>query len=218
MTLVWGGDAAADGDPAERQADDQAQAEPRPVVPARSGWTARRISLATIALLLAAWALASALQPVSPVFMPSPLAVARKFVVVWNDGFVDATLLAHLGANLGRVFAALVAATLVGIPVGIAIGTSEVGRGIFDPLLEFLRLAASSPTWIFRPSPRGARRPWGSAWRTGRGRLRRWWPPTRSWNSTASPASAFHCASSRRSPAAARLHRGSGQYRPSSPD
>ena len=51
----------------------------------------------------------------------------------------DATLAAHLAASLARVFAALIAALAIGIPVGIAIGTSTIGRGIFDPLLEFLR-------------------------------------------------------------------------------
>ena len=33
----------------------------------------------------------------------------------------------------------MVAAVVVGVPVGLAIGISTVGRGIFDPLLEFLR-------------------------------------------------------------------------------
>ena len=72
-------------------------------------------------------------------FLPSPQAVAAKFVTVATTGFVDATLLQHLAASLGRVFAALVAALLIGIPVGLAIGLSTIGRGIFDPLLEFLR-------------------------------------------------------------------------------
>jgi taurine transport system permease protein len=73
------------------------------------------------------------------VFLPSPQAVAAKFVTVATTGFVDATLLQHLAASLMRVFAAIVAAILIGIPVGLAIGLSTIGRGIFDPLLEFLR-------------------------------------------------------------------------------
>jgi taurine transport system permease protein len=105
----------------------------------RKGWSARRISLLTMLVVLAAWALTAALHLVSPVFLPSPLAVASKFVTVTTDGFVDSTLFVHLGVSLARVFAALVAAVVVGVPVGIAIGASTVGRGIFDPLLEFLR-------------------------------------------------------------------------------
>lgn len=102
-------------------------------------WTSQRISLATLAVLIALWALVAELRLVSPVFLPSPAAVAGKFVTVSANGFADASLWTHLGASLGRVFAALAAALAVGVPVGLAIGLSPVGRGIFDPLLEFLR-------------------------------------------------------------------------------
>lgn len=105
----------------------------------RKRWSARWISLATIVAMLAVWALTAALGLVSPVFLPSPAAVAAKFVSVATEGFVDSTLLEHLGVSLARVFAALIASLIVGVPVGIAIGMSTVGRGIFDPLLEFLR-------------------------------------------------------------------------------
>lgn len=110
-----------------------------PQVARRAQWSSRRISALTILVLFAAWALASYVEVVPAVFLPSPLAVARKFALVATDGFVDATLLSHLGASLGRVFAALAASALVGIPVGLAIGATRVGRGVFDPILEFLR-------------------------------------------------------------------------------
>jgi taurine transport system permease protein len=102
-------------------------------------WTARRISAVTILALLTGWALAAELALVPALFLPSPLAVARKFILVSTAGFVDSTLLGHLLASLGRVFAALIGATVVGIPVGLAIGASKFGQGIFDPILEFLR-------------------------------------------------------------------------------
>ncbi|TPK13480.1 ABC transporter permease subunit [Mesorhizobium sp. B2-5-7] len=105
----------------------------------RTGVSARMVSAATILAVLALWTLSARLQLVSPVFLPSPLAVWNKFIVVISDGFVDATLPQHVVASLARVFAALAAAILVGVPVGLAIGISTVGRGIFDPLLEFLR-------------------------------------------------------------------------------
>ncbi|MDF3152620.1 ABC transporter permease subunit [Mesorhizobium sp. XAP10] len=107
--------------------------------PKRKGVSARAVSVMTILVVLALWALSARLQLVSPVFLPSPVAVWNKFITVARDGFVDATLLQHAVASLGRVFAALVAAILVGVPVGLAIGISTIGRGIFDPLLEFLR-------------------------------------------------------------------------------
>ncbi|TIV68791.1 MAG: ABC transporter permease subunit [Mesorhizobium sp.] len=105
----------------------------------RTGVSARLISALTILALLAAWTVSAELQLVSPVFLPSPAAVWAKFVVVARDGFVDATLLQHVTASLWRVFAALIVAIVVGVPVGLAIGISRIGRGVFDPLLEFLR-------------------------------------------------------------------------------
>ncbi|MET2829987.1 ABC transporter permease subunit [Mesorhizobium shangrilense] len=107
--------------------------------PTRRGVSARMVSAVTILAVLAIWALSARLQLVSPVFLPSPVAVWNKFIVVARDGFVDATLAQHIIASLGRVFAALIAAIVVGVPVGLAIGISTIGRGIFDPLLEFLR-------------------------------------------------------------------------------
>ena len=105
----------------------------------RTGISARPISAITILVLLAAWTLSARLQLVSPVFLPSPAAVWAKFVAVAGDGFVDATLLQHIAASLWRVFTALIVTIVVGVPVGLAIGISKVGRGVFDPLLEFLR-------------------------------------------------------------------------------
>jgi taurine transport system permease protein len=106
---------------------------------ARRKISSRVVSAITIALMLLLWAISAELKLVSATFLPSPEAVAIKLVTVATTGYVDATLLQHLAASLGRVFAALVFAILVGIPMGLAIGLSTVGRGIFDPLLEFLR-------------------------------------------------------------------------------
>ncbi len=116
-----------------------ASAARHPAVFPRRSVSARLVSLLTILAMLGLWQLASTLALVSPVFLPSPAAVASKFVKVATEGFVDATLLQHLGISLARVFGALVLALLAGVPIGIAIGASTIGRGIFDPLLEFLR-------------------------------------------------------------------------------
>lgn len=107
--------------------------------PRKAGDRTWIVSLVTLLALLGLWSLSAGLGLVSPVFLPSPLAVAAKFQTVAANGFADATLWAHLGSSLARVFSALVVAVAVGLPVGLAIGLSPIGRGIFDPLLEFLR-------------------------------------------------------------------------------
>lgn len=97
------------------------------------------ISAITIAAILGLWGLAAAYALVSPVFLPSPRQVAVAAYNLVVTGFVDATLAEHMGASLYRIFGALVASILIGIPAGLAIGTSRVGRGILDPVVEFLR-------------------------------------------------------------------------------
>lgn len=93
----------------------------------------------TVASLLAAWWLFSHFGAASPLFAPTPEAVARQLARVWSAGFADATLWEHLTASLGRVFAALALAVVTGIPAGVAIGMHPVARGALGPLIEFYR-------------------------------------------------------------------------------
>ncbi|WP_313531943.1 ABC transporter permease subunit [Shinella sp.] len=97
------------------------------------------ISTLTVAVIIGLWGLASAYALVSPVFLPSPRQVVIALYNLVVKGFVDATLAEHVGASLYRIFGALIASILIGIPAGLAIGTSRVGRGILDPIVEFLR-------------------------------------------------------------------------------
>ncbi|AXF03630.1 ABC transporter permease subunit [Paraburkholderia hospita] len=99
----------------------------------------RWISAATVIVLIAAWGIASRLELVSPVFMPSPAAVAKKFVTVAIDGSSNATLLEHTLASLHRMLAALLLAIVTAIPVGILTGMNRVAQAIVDPLIEFYR-------------------------------------------------------------------------------
>lgn len=109
-------------------------ARPRPArVPP---WLA---TLLTVAALLALWWLAASLGWVSPVFLPHPAKVLAAVSRLVGAGYVDGTLFEHAGASLGRVFSALAASVLVAVPIGLAIATSPLGRGILDPLIEFIR-------------------------------------------------------------------------------
>jgi taurine transport system permease protein len=106
----------------------------RPAIPSRL-----LISAATIASLLALWWAASAFGAVPALFLPSPATVLARLGRIATDGFMDATLAQHLGASLFRVFTALAVSLVIGVPAGLAIGLSTVGRGILDPIVEFLR-------------------------------------------------------------------------------
>lgn len=97
------------------------------------------ISGLTVAVLIGLWSLAASLKLVSPVFLPSPLTVLKSLGTLITVGFVDSTLAQHTLASLGRIFGALAAAILIGVPSGIAIASSRFGKGILDPIVEFLR-------------------------------------------------------------------------------
>ena len=97
------------------------------------------ISLATVLALLVIWAVAAAYSVVSPVFLPSPLTVAKALYTLNVTGFVDSTLAEHAFASLLRIFGGLAVSLVIGIPAGLAIATSRVGKGILDPIVEFLR-------------------------------------------------------------------------------
>jgi taurine transport system permease protein len=101
--------------------------------------TTLMISGLTIIALILLWASASSLKLVSPVFLPSPLTVLQSLGTVATIGFVDSTLVQHTLASLGRIFGALAAAIVIGVPAGVAIASSRVGKGILDPIVEFLR-------------------------------------------------------------------------------
>lgn len=98
------------------------------------------LSVATLAVLLAIWWAVTALQLISPLFLPSPWQVLQKLLTIAGpQGFMDATLWQHLAASLTRITIALVLAAIVGVPVGIAMGLSPTVRGILDPLIELYR-------------------------------------------------------------------------------
>lgn len=96
-------------------------------------------SALTVVVLLGLWGLAAEYGAVSPVFLPAPWTIAASLWSIATVGFVDSTLLQHVGASLGRVLAALVVSLAIGIPAGLLIATTRIGKGILDPIIEFLR-------------------------------------------------------------------------------
>ena len=98
------------------------------------------LSGATLLVLLTVWWMVTALQLITPLFLPPPQRVWHQLLTIGSSaGFMDATLWQHLTASLTRVVIALLAATLIGVPVGILMGLNATVRGILDPLIELYR-------------------------------------------------------------------------------
>jgi len=74
-----------------------------------------------------------------PIWLPSPEAVAARFVEIASQGYQNFTLWEHLGWSLFRVLLGFLLGSLVGIPLGYAMGLSSWFRGWFDPIVEFMR-------------------------------------------------------------------------------
>jgi taurine transport system permease protein len=94
------------------------------------------ITLLSALGLLAAWALAAELQLVKPLFLPSPVDVARQFWSVAVDGFSNATLAQHVGTSLVRILAGFAIASAIGVPLGLAMGLNRWVRGIANPPIQ----------------------------------------------------------------------------------
>lgn len=97
------------------------------------------ISVVTVVVLLALWALVTSMGWVKPLFLPKPQAVFQQFYEYLTGQANDKPLWQHFAASMFRVFSAFALACVTAIPVGIAMGMSRVARGIFDPPLEFYR-------------------------------------------------------------------------------
>lgn len=97
------------------------------------------ISVVTVVVLLALWALVTNMGWVKPLFLPKPQAVFQQFYEYLTGQANDKPLWQHFAASMFRVFSAFALACVTAIPVGIAMGMSRVARGIFDPPLEFYR-------------------------------------------------------------------------------
>ncbi|WP_047456817.1 ABC transporter permease subunit [Rhizobium rhizogenes] len=123
----------------EKIATVAAKSDALPVTKNSSSGSTLWISLATVLALLVIWAIAAAYSVVSPVFLPSPWTVAKALYALNVTGFVDSTLVEHAFASLLRIFGGLAVSLVIGIPAGLAIATSRVGKGILDPIVEFLR-------------------------------------------------------------------------------
>jgi taurine transport system permease protein len=101
------------------------------------------VSAASVACFVGLWALATATGWVSPLFLPSPMAVAQAAGKLVASG----ELWRAIGASSARVFAGFALAALVAVPLGVAMAVAWPVRAIFVPFISLLR-PLPSITWI----------------------------------------------------------------------
>src|SRR5499427_9206487 len=113
----------------------------------RWSWLRQRAGLAikvlSVLAFLALWTASTELGWVSPIFLPSPAAVARQADKLMHGGDLwDAIL-----ASSRRVFLGYAIAAGVAVPLGIVMGVWWPAKAVMDPFISLLR-PLPSITWI----------------------------------------------------------------------
>ncbi|MBF3060273.1 ABC transporter permease subunit, partial [Pseudomonas aeruginosa] len=101
----------------------------------RRRWAA---GASVLALALLWWA-ATRFGWVDVLFLPAPEQLFEALQRLWQEGYLDASLLQHVGTSLLRVLLALGAAVLTAIPLGVLMGLNPLAGAALDPLVEFYR-------------------------------------------------------------------------------
>jgi NitT/TauT family transport system permease protein len=113
----------------EKPASQQADGNLRKVAFRGAGFSpksSRFAGLISLAMVVGLWQLAGTLSLVNPVFLPTPLSIARATVQLASSG----ALWRHLAYSLMRIGAGWVLGTVAGIIVGFAIGLSALARSV----------------------------------------------------------------------------------------
>ncbi len=102
------------------------------------------ISVATVIVVIALWALVTNMHWVKPLFLPSPQAVFQQFYEYLTGQANDKPLWQHFTASMSRVFSAFFLACITAIPIGISIGDEPRHARHLRPAAGVLPSAAAA--------------------------------------------------------------------------
>ena len=110
-------------------------------------WLRQRAALAikvlSVLAFLALWTASTELGWVSPIFLPSPAAIARQADKLMHAGDLWEAII----ASSRRVFLGYAIAAAVAVPLGIVMGVWWPAKAVMDPFISLLR-PLPSITWI----------------------------------------------------------------------
>jgi taurine transport system permease protein len=99
----------------------------------------KMITVGTVAAIMVLWYVVTALGLVSPMLLPSPLAVWTAFVEILLNGYKGFSLLQHIGTSLWRLLSAFGLAIIAAIPLGLLSGYNTKIKAALDPIINFYR-------------------------------------------------------------------------------
>ena len=99
----------------------------------------RFYSILIVCGLIALWVLSSRLGLVEPFYWPTVGGTIERIGLLVSEGFRNVSLWEHIGISVFRVISGVLLGAAIGIPLGFAMGLSSTARGLFDPIVEFMR-------------------------------------------------------------------------------
>lgn len=93
------------------------------------------LAMASVLGLVLLWWLITAFGLVGKVLLPPPAEVLTALV----HSVADGSLAKNVGISLLRVLEGFLLALVVAVPVGVLMGSSQIARGMIEPVIELLR-------------------------------------------------------------------------------
>jgi ABC-type nitrate/sulfonate/bicarbonate transport system permease component len=95
-----------------------------------------------VLLFLGLWMFLSASGIVPRQFLPTPIDVGQRFIVLLTSPFAGSTLPVHLAASFKRYAYGVLLAAAIGIPLGLLMGWFRLLDDIVTPIFDGLRFIA----------------------------------------------------------------------------
>ncbi|MGM9936139.1 MAG: ABC transporter permease [Candidatus Ornithomonoglobus sp.] len=99
----------------------------------------KKLSIATLIVILLAWYIITATGLFSETIIPSPKSVIESFISVIGKGYKGHSLLEHLATSMKRLVWAYFLVVITAVPLGLLSGYNSKVRAIFEPIIEFYR-------------------------------------------------------------------------------
>ncbi len=96
-------------------------------------------SIASVAVLLVAWALLSNSSLVKPGYLPTPGSLWTTFLELVRDGYQGQPLTEHVRVSLVRTLAGFAAGVALGVPLGLFTGYNARAGAVVSPIMAFIR-------------------------------------------------------------------------------
>lgn len=97
------------------------------------------VSVATVGVLLVVWAVATLYLRISPMVLPSPVALGERVQALLTQGYSGQPLYVHIGWSLFRSMTGFLCGVALAIPIGLLMGYSRTINAMLQPVFGFFR-------------------------------------------------------------------------------